>query len=59
MISTIFQIYRTQLKIYQRFFEYIDVSTRNIDLPTKTDSRNNKKGCPKCILEQPPLLTHY
>ncbi len=58
-ISTIFRIYRTQLTIYQRFFEYIDVSTRNIDLPTKTDSRNNKRSCPKWILEQPPLLTNY
>ncbi len=39
IISTIFLIYRTQLEIYQRFFLYIDVSTWNIDLPTKTDKK--------------------
>ncbi|QHH86893.1 hypothetical protein FPL02_26360 [Bacillus paranthracis] len=37
IISTIFQIYRTQLELYRRFFYYIDVSTRNIDLPTIND----------------------
>ncbi|WP_080444262.1 hypothetical protein [Bacillus paranthracis] len=37
IISTIFQIYRSQLKIYQRFFHYIDDSTRHIDLPTHND----------------------
>ncbi|OOZ88839.1 hypothetical protein BHL25_07755 [Bacillus cereus] len=37
IISTIFRIYLSQLKIYQRFLKYIDDSTRNIDLPTKND----------------------
>ncbi|WP_179958608.1 hypothetical protein [Bacillus sp. SH5-2] len=36
-ISTIFQIYRPQLGIYQRLFQYIDDSTRNIDLSTNYD----------------------
>ena len=25
------------MKLYQRFFQYIDVSTKNIDLPTNND----------------------
>ncbi|HDR6304843.1 TPA: hypothetical protein ACLBZV_004817 [Bacillus cereus] len=27
------------MKLYRRFFEYIDVSTMDIDLPTKTDKK--------------------
>ncbi|RFB11271.1 hypothetical protein DZB88_20695 [Bacillus sp. OE] len=38
-ISTIFQLYRTQLKLYQRFFEYINGSTQHIDLPTILDKQ--------------------
>ncbi|WP_431085337.1 hypothetical protein [Bacillus pacificus] len=36
-ISAIFQIYRSQLGIYRRLFQYIDDSTRNIDLSTNYD----------------------
>ncbi|KAA0778048.1 hypothetical protein BAU22_09960 [Bacillus sp. 4048] len=43
-ISTIFQIYLSQLAIYQRFFkyiyhnsQYINDLTQNIDLPAKND----------------------
>ncbi|KHG54941.1 hypothetical protein OY31_05390, partial [Bacillus anthracis] len=36
-ISAIFQIYRTQLGIYRRLFQYIDDSTRDIDLSTNYD----------------------
>ncbi|PFF84718.1 hypothetical protein CN338_22825 [Bacillus cereus] len=43
-ISTIFQIYLSQLAIYQRFFKYIyhnsryiNDLTQNIDLPAKND----------------------
>ncbi|BAL16858.1 hypothetical protein BCN_1065 [Bacillus cereus NC7401] len=35
-ISAIFQIYRPQLEIYQRFLKYID-------LPTKRDNLRKKK----------------
>ncbi|OPA16031.1 hypothetical protein BHL21_16590, partial [Bacillus cereus] len=45
-ISTIFQIYLSQLSIYQRFFkyiyhnsQYINDSTMNINLPTKNDKK--------------------
>lgn len=38
IISTIFQIYRRLLTIYQRFFHYIDDSTQDIDLPTNHDN---------------------
>ncbi|PFS63335.1 hypothetical protein COC58_04455 [Bacillus cereus] len=41
IISTIFKIYRSFLRIYQRFSKYIDDSTENIDLPTNND---NEKG---------------
>ncbi|AFQ17273.1 hypothetical protein COD10_11940 [Bacillus thuringiensis] len=44
IISTIFRIYLSKLTIYQRFLkyiyqnlQYINDSTRNIDLPTKID----------------------
>ncbi|PFM06421.1 hypothetical protein COC45_02820 [Bacillus cereus] len=47
IISTIFQIYRSQLAIYQRFFHYIDHnsqyindSTKNINLPTNNDNNS-------------------
>ncbi|ANE88031.1 hypothetical protein DA68_20905 [Bacillus cereus] len=36
-ISAIFQIYRPYLGIYQRLFQYIDDSTRDIDLSTNYD----------------------
>ncbi|BCC04745.1 hypothetical protein BCM0060_1008 [Bacillus cereus] len=36
IISAIFQIYRPQLEIYQRFLKYID-------LPTKRDNLRKKK----------------
>ncbi|WP_204354049.1 hypothetical protein [Bacillus wiedmannii] len=36
-ISAIIQIYRPQLGIYRRLFQYIDDSTRNIDLSTNYD----------------------
>ncbi|PGL77469.1 hypothetical protein CN931_24790 [Bacillus sp. AFS054943] len=39
IISTIFRIYLSQLQIYQRFFQYIDVSTRDIDLSTNNDKK--------------------
>ncbi|WP_157407155.1 hypothetical protein [Bacillus cereus] len=29
------------MKLYQRFFEYIDVSTLDIDLPTKVDKKSS------------------
>ncbi|ARJ23058.1 hypothetical protein B7492_18585 [Bacillus mycoides] len=41
IISAIFKIYRSFLRIYQRFSKYIGDSTTNIDLPTNNDS---KKG---------------
>ncbi|WP_218012958.1 hypothetical protein [Bacillus wiedmannii] len=41
IISTIFKIYRSFLRIYQRFCNYIGDSTENIDLPTNND---NEKG---------------
>ncbi|AYF07464.1 hypothetical protein MLA2C4_18030 [Bacillus mobilis] len=41
IISTIFKIYRSFLRIYQRFSKYIGDSTDNIDLPTNND---NEKG---------------
>ncbi|MDR4322997.1 hypothetical protein FOS03_20545 [Bacillus paranthracis] len=36
-ISAIFQIYQSQLGIYRRLFQYIDDSTRDIDLSTNYD----------------------
>lgn len=39
-ISTTFQLYRSFLRIYQRFFQYIDVSKQNIDLQTSFDTLN-------------------
>ncbi|OOZ81959.1 hypothetical protein BHL35_06350 [Bacillus cereus] len=39
IISTIFRTYLSQLQIYQRFFQYIDVSTRDIDLSTNNDKK--------------------
>ncbi|WP_164860931.1 hypothetical protein [Bacillus thuringiensis] len=41
IISTIFKIYRSFLRIYQRFSNYIDDSTEIIELPANND---NKKG---------------
>ncbi|KWW51828.1 hypothetical protein AWW69_07380 [Bacillus cereus] len=52
-ISAIFQIYRTQLEIYQRLFEYIDVSTQLIDLPTILD----KHAQPTYPPHQSPQIT--
>ncbi|ARZ65239.1 hypothetical protein B7P25_26970 [Bacillus thuringiensis] len=43
IISTIFRIYLSQLQIYQRFFQYIDVSTRDIDLSTNNDKKRMLK----------------
>lgn len=40
IISTIFQIYRSFLHLYQRFFHYIGDSTQDIDLTTTFDTRN-------------------
>ena len=40
IISTIFQIYRSFLHLYQRFFHYINGSTQDIDLTTTFDTRN-------------------
>ncbi|OTY26557.1 hypothetical protein CBR58_16000 [Bacillus thuringiensis] len=49
IISTIFQIYRSLPLIYQRFFHYIDHypqyindSTRDINLPTNHDNINTQ-----------------
>ncbi|MDR4164918.1 hypothetical protein COK69_27545 [Bacillus cereus] len=61
IISTIFQIYRSQLKIYQRFFHYIDDSTRHIDLPTHNDkirAPNHIEGSYFIQLQRIPLLFH-
>ncbi|WP_208611240.1 hypothetical protein, partial [Bacillus nitratireducens] len=43
-ISAIFQIYRSQLRIYRRLFQYIDASTRNIDLSTNYERKKERKG---------------
>ncbi|TNO98677.1 hypothetical protein FH038_05145 [Bacillus sp. CD3-1a] len=42
IISTVFKIYQSFLRIYQRFSKYIAGSTENIDLPTNNDT---KKVC--------------
>ncbi|MED3577011.1 hypothetical protein P4501_04530 [Bacillus thuringiensis] len=39
-ISTIFQIYRSFLHLYQRFFHYINDSAQDIDLTTTLDIQN-------------------
>ncbi len=41
IISTVFKIYQSFLRIYQRFSKYIDGSTEIIELPANND---NKKG---------------
>ncbi len=38
IISTIFKIYRSFLRIYQQFSKYTGDSTENIDLPTNNDT---------------------
>ncbi|KAA0764961.1 hypothetical protein DN410_10105 [Bacillus sp. SH5-2] len=43
IISMIFRIYLSQLQIYQRFFQYIDVSTRDIDLSTNNDKKEDAR----------------
>lgn len=44
IICTVFQIYRTQPGIYQRKIEYIDVSTKDIDLPANSDKTQKRKS---------------
>ncbi|MEN1939151.1 hypothetical protein AAIE21_27415 [Paenibacillus sp. 102] len=60
------EILSAQIEIYQRFFEYIGVSTKDIDTPTNNDknrsllapvSQHSKKGFEEPFSSKPFLYT--